>query len=277
VIFAPSANVTPLSKFESSCFESKHFDHSNNLTAVLKTRGIIFRTVKYGETSIIADIFTEEKGLQSFIAGNVRSAKSAMSYSLFQPMQVVEMVSYFREDKKVLNRLKEVRLSIHFQHIPFDVKRGAVVLFMAEVLRKCIREQEEEGSLFQFLVETLELLDQKESPIALIPTFFLAQLTEWLGFKPSGYAPADGQTIRFDLKEGITVLDHDPLRDTINPETTQAFFALIEANHQSLKTVALDGNQRKLVLDALLKYYRYHIDGFDQLNAHEVLNTVFHG
>ncbi|MBK6993414.1 MAG: recombination protein O N-terminal domain-containing protein [Lewinellaceae bacterium] len=28
---------------------------------------MVFRTVKYGETSVIADIFTEEKGLCSFI------------------------------------------------------------------------------------------------------------------------------------------------------------------------------------------------------------------
>ena len=28
---------------------------------LIKTRGIVFRVVKYGETSVIADIFTEEK------------------------------------------------------------------------------------------------------------------------------------------------------------------------------------------------------------------------
>lgn len=35
----------------------------------IKTRGIVFRSVKYGESSVIADIFTEEKGLHTFIAG----------------------------------------------------------------------------------------------------------------------------------------------------------------------------------------------------------------
>ena len=65
---------------------------------MLKTKGIVFRTVKYGETSVITDIFTEEKGLHTFIGGGVRSAKARMPYSLFQPMMVVELVAYYKDD-----------------------------------------------------------------------------------------------------------------------------------------------------------------------------------
>ena len=53
---------------------------------LIKTRGIVFRAVKYGETSVIADIFTEEKGLCSFIGGGVRSARARMPFNLFQSM-----------------------------------------------------------------------------------------------------------------------------------------------------------------------------------------------
>ncbi|MCY7330621.1 MAG: recombination protein O N-terminal domain-containing protein, partial [Saprospiraceae bacterium] len=96
---------------------------------ILKTRGIVFRTVKYGETSVIADIFTEEKGLHTFIGGSVRTARARMSFSLFQPMTVVDAVAYFRDEPNALNRLKELRADQVFRAIPFDIRRGAIALF----------------------------------------------------------------------------------------------------------------------------------------------------
>jgi DNA repair protein RecO (recombination protein O) len=245
---------------------------------VLHTRGIVFRTVKYGETSIIVDIYTEEKGLQSFIAGNVRSAKSQMSFSLFQPMQVLEIVSYYREGDQVLHRLKEARMSQYFDHIPFDVKRGAVVLFMAEVLRKCIREAQADSGLFHFLIDTLTFLDTPEAPLAVMPAWFLAQLTDWFGFMPSeDEIPADGQLAYFDLRDGALVLTPDPLSDQLAPDLAQCLFSLLKTDTSRLAQLQLTASQRKALLNGLLKYYAYHIDKFGQVNAHEVLNTVFHG
>ena len=40
---------------------------------IIKTRGIILRTVKYSETSVIADIFTEGAGLRSYIISGMRA------------------------------------------------------------------------------------------------------------------------------------------------------------------------------------------------------------
>ena len=42
---------------------------------LIKTAGIIFQTKKYSESSLIADIYTEEKGLRSYIISGVRSKK----------------------------------------------------------------------------------------------------------------------------------------------------------------------------------------------------------
>ena len=106
---------------------------------LLETIGIVFRTVKYGETSVIADIFTEEKGLHTFIGGGVRSARARMPFNLFQPMMVVDLVAYYRDDPNAMNRLKELRAGEVWQAIPFDIRRGAVALFMAEICRKSIQ------------------------------------------------------------------------------------------------------------------------------------------
>jgi len=169
---------------------------------ILKTRGIVFRTVKYGETSVIADIFTEEKGLHTFIGGSVRTARARMSFSLFQPMTVVDAVAYFRDEPNALNRLKELRADEVFRAIPFDIRRGAIALFMAEICRKSIQESEENRDLFRFLLENLLWLDATPHPIANLHLHFLLALSGYLGFQPQTEL-AFGQESFFDLKEGI--------------------------------------------------------------------------
>ena len=41
-----------------------------------KTRGIVFKTTDYGESSVIVQIFTEKFGLQSYIINAVKKPKA---------------------------------------------------------------------------------------------------------------------------------------------------------------------------------------------------------
>lgn len=41
---------------------------------IYSTKGIVLRTIKYGETSVIASIFTESFGVQSYIVNGVRTS-----------------------------------------------------------------------------------------------------------------------------------------------------------------------------------------------------------
>ena len=51
-----------------------------------KTKGIVLRTVKYGETSLVVTMFTELFGVQTYMVNNVRTSKQASSKANhFQP------------------------------------------------------------------------------------------------------------------------------------------------------------------------------------------------
>ena len=240
---------------------------------LLKTRGIVFRTLKYGETSVIADIFTEEKGLHTFIGGNVRTAKARMSYSLFQPMTVVDAVAYFRDEPNALNRLKELRADEIFQAIPFDIRRGAVALFMAEICRKSIQETEENRELFQFLLDNLHWLDTTPQPIANLHLHFLLGLSGYLGFQPQTEL-ALGQESFFDLREGV----FSPVPPVhllyLEPTQTQQILDLLEVPLEECHTVALTRAERKALLQRLLQFYQLHVTGFTEINTPEILEMV---
>ena len=70
---------------------------------VHKTKGIVLRRVKYGETSLIVSIYTELFGLQSYLINGVRtsSAKGSGKANLFQPTAILEMVVMNHNSKPI--------------------------------------------------------------------------------------------------------------------------------------------------------------------------------
>ena len=60
-----------------------------------KTLGIVLRTLKYNDTSFIADIYTEVAGRASFMVKIPRSRKTAVKSVLFQPLALVELEADF--------------------------------------------------------------------------------------------------------------------------------------------------------------------------------------
>ncbi len=238
---------------------------------LLKTRGIIFRTIKYSETSIIADIFTEEKGLNSFIISGVRNPKSKVGSGLFQVMSLVDLVAYFKEDGK-LNRIKEVRPAHVYQSIPFQIEKMAVGMFMAEVCQKSIKTAEENQQFFKFLMDSFMLLDETKNSVANYHLTFMMGLTHFLGFLPNGKYST--QTPYFDLKEG-TFEEVVPIHPNfLNQEDSKYFGVILKANLAEAHFIKLSREERRTLLNNLLNFFKYHIDDFGEVQTHKIFETV---
>jgi DNA repair protein RecO (recombination protein O) len=240
---------------------------------LLKTRGIVLRTVKYGETSVITDLFTEEKGVHTFIGGSVRTARSRMPFSLFQPMSVIDIVAYYREGEGIMHRLKEARAAEIFTRIPFDVRHGAVAMFMAEICRKCLHESDENRDLFEFVLQYLFWLDRTETPIANIHLHFLLHLSGHLGFQPVA-EDAEGEMF-FDLKEGVFEAVPPVHGQYMGVEQTRDVLQLLEMPLEMCHEVPMTRAARKELLRHLLQFYQRHIPAFGEVHTPEVLEMVF--
>lgn len=116
---------------------------------VHKTKGIILRSVKFGETSVIVTILTELFGLQSYLVNGVRtsSLKGSSKIALFQPSAMLDLIIYHQESKN-LQRLKEYSWNHLYQNIFSDVVTNAIALFMIELLQKCLKQPEPNPELF---------------------------------------------------------------------------------------------------------------------------------
>ncbi len=237
---------------------------------LIKTRGIILRSIKYSETSIISDIYTEEKGLRSYIISGVRKKNARISPSLLQVMTLVEIVAYHRDDKE-LCRIKEIKTAEVYSSIPFDFLKGSLGLFIAELAQKTIQEAEENQALFNFLFDTFLHLDKTPHSIANLHLHFMLTFSTFLGFRPDGkYSELSPL---FDLKEGIFTKQVNHVY-FLKPTISQILDQLLNSTAQNSHLIKLSKANRKLLLTQLINYYRLHIENLPTINAHTILQEV---
>ena len=238
---------------------------------LIKTKGIVLRTKKYSETSVIADVFTEMKGLRSYIVSGVRTQNAKMSASLLQIMTPLEIVAYHRDDRD-LTRLKEVKAFRVFHSIPFNIKKGAVGMFMTEIARKTIRGHEEHPELFNFLLDTFIFLDETTQPFANLHLHFMLLLTEHLGFLPgSEYSE---ETPFFDLQEGVFTDLQPDHPHWLSPHFGEKIYQLLKSPREKCHEISFSRDERKYLLNQILNFYRLHIENFPVIYSHQVLEEV---
>jgi len=240
-----------------------------------KTKGIVLRTVKYGETSIIVTMFTELFGVQSYLVNGVRTStkKGTGKASLFQPSAILDLVVYHNELKH-LNRIKEFKWSVIYQHILSDVPKNAVALFMVELLTKSLKQPEGNPDLFHFTEDCFLQLDQSNNAMmANLPLFFALHLTHFFGFRMvDDYSPENSF---LDMNEGCFVKEqpHHPhfLEDKQAAVTSQ----LLKVMHpEELEDIKLHHDFRRNLLQLYETYYALHIPDFGTMKSLPVLREM---
>lgn len=233
--------------------------------------GIIFRTIKYSETSIICDIYTKEKGLRSFIVSGVRSSKAGSKAAIYRHLNIVDIVTYDTENEK-LARIKEISLHHHFQKINTDVIISSMAIFILEVCRNAIKEKESNPDLYHFIQEWLIYLDS-ENPISPVThLLFMAELSTWLGFGPMDNH--SGKTPYFDMMEGIFCDYHGGSEYILDGDDSIILYKLCQSDRTTIKEIKLLKMERDRLTDNLLRFYKLHIPGFRDLNSVDVLRSV---
>ncbi len=235
-----------------------------------RTKGIVFRKLNYGETSLIVDLFTEEHGLMSYIIGGVRQARARTGSSLLQPMAIVEVVAYHSERQK-LHRIREAEAAYVFENIPGDVRKNAIILFMAELCSKVIRETERHTALYQLIEHAVTSLDQAKDHFADAHLLFMIRLADELGFGPEELQ--GDATDCFDLLEGRFVSTL-PAHQYYTTDTALFNSYLLAARSEDAPAMTSDRAIRNQVLDILLLYYQLHLDKMPEMHAHKVLREV---
>lgn len=235
------------------------------------TEGIVFKALKYSESSLILDIYTIDKGLRSYIVSGVRGKKPKISPGIVQPMQQVYLTAYDKPAEK-LSRIKEVKLSKVYAQIPVDVRRSMVAVFMIDLARTCIREPEAAPDLYRFIADQLEALDQLPlDRISYIPLYFALGLSTFLGFPPlDNYEETQPY---FDLVQGR--FSQELSIDYGLDEHMSLLLSQLQSGLATRAPLSFSKAERAALLDRLMTFYQLQYEAFKPLKSLEILKTIF--
>ena len=237
-----------------------------------KTDGILLDHTRYGESNAIVHIFTKELGTKSYMVNGVLGKKKGDKIILLQPLNILELEVYNKENKEI-QRIKEFKLIRHQERIPYIQERRAQTFFITEMLSQILRNENSNKPLYDFIENAVLFLDSDRVGIENYHLFFLFQLSSFLGFLPNG----QNATIfpYFDLREGSFV-SKEPLHPFFfTPELSKIFSRFFIINNENLPQLAMNVNERKMLLKTIVSFYEFHFPNRLKLNSLDVLRNLF--
>ena len=271
-------------------------------------RGIVLRTVRYGDTSLIVDLFTESHGRMSFMASTLRAKRSVRSVSFWQPLSMVEFSAELLPNGGKLPRPSDVRTYYNYIDLPFSPIKSTLALFLAEFLSAALREEKENTPLYRYIESSLQWLDLADSPasIANFHLAFLMHLSRFIGIYPNldvsgnlnpnpplsavnsplstvhfqlstlNCQPSTvNSQLYFDLLAG-TYCDRQPSHaHFLRNEEARVLPVLFRMNYPTMHLFRLSRRERQRILHVLNEYYRLHVPGFPELKSLEILQELF--
>ncbi|MFD2743380.1 MULTISPECIES: DNA repair protein RecO [Sphingobacterium] len=236
---------------------------------ILRTQGIALKLTDYSENSLVAQIFTRDHGLQSYLVQGAKKPKAKISLAILQPFHLLDMLVYHK-DTNQLQRVKEARQYPVLRDIPLNIVKSSIALFLNEVLYKVLRHQNPDPNVFQYIADSIQWLDRSSAKLGNFHLLFLIGLSKHLGFYPSNASKE-----YLDLAEGIFTNSLPAHAHFIAEPYTSIFRVLMNSTYDSMQQANMSKDERKYLLEKTLDLYRLHTENFGEVRSLFVLEEIF--
>ncbi len=218
-----------------------------------KTQGIVLHTIKYGDTSIISHIYTRDFGRQSYMVNGVRNKKSKFHYNNFQPLTLLSLATDHKQHREI-QRIKDLKIAQPFHHIQSDIIKNTIALFTGELLYRSLHDTESNHALFDYTASAIQILDYCNEGCVNFHLIFMVHFTRFLGIFPQNNIELD----RFQPRESPLKL-HELLTFSLN----------------DLSRLKITNNERNMLINAMVDYYQYHLEGMGKISSLSILREIF--
>lgn len=233
-----------------------------------KTRAIVIQSIRYGDSSLIVKMLTEEYGMQSYMVKGVFGSKSKFRPALFQNMTLLDIVA--TSGKASLSFLKEISLAHNYNDILFNIKKSSIILFISELLSKSLPEAETDKALFNYVYDALIRLDAAESNYANFPLVFAMRVCHYLGFSPN--IESYREDYYFDIFDGKFTKNQNILYP-IDNELSKDFYHICSQDINQIN-ININNKKRRQLLEIVVYYIKLHVDNVKEIQSYEILREV---
>lgn len=237
---------------------------------IVKSKAIVFSAIKYSEADLIVCCFTEIAGIKTYLLRNIlKSKRGKLKASYFQPLTLLD-IEASHKNKGTLESIREASVRVPYQSLHTDMVKTGLVMFLSEMLKTCIREEEANPELYDFLENAILWLDANDE-VANFHIYFLLRLSYYLGFYPDA---SNSELSYFNMMEGNFERSNSSIYSMEGPvvENLKLFFNVPMDNSNSIK---LSKPLRVQLLNLILTYYQLHVQGYQKPKSLAVLNQLF--
>lgn len=237
---------------------------------LVKTRAIVFSSLKFGEADLITTCYTETDGIKSYMLKNIlKNKRSAIKPSFFQPLSQLVLVANHK-NKGHLEYLKEAKIDTFYHTLHTNVLKSGIAVFLSEILKNTIKEEQPNPHLYQFLKQSFDYLDNTDK-FSNFHIGFLLKLSAYLGFSPDS-------TFKiypwFNLMNGTFEQTKSDIYSVDGP-AVMLLKKFLDASYETTAEVGLTRNERQELLNLIIAYYQLHIQDFKKPKSLSVLHQIF--
>jgi len=234
----------------------------------LTSQGIVIQTIRYSDSKLIIKLLCNDIGYKSCIIRTSKHPRNSILH-LFQPLRIIEFETDFQEVNKFIS-IKTPRLATPLHNLTTDASKMAMILFMNEVLAKTLADDYANNALFNFLKNSIILLDDAIDAKN-FHLWWLVEITRHYGFYPN---KEEGSF--FDLREGTFTHLTPPHAYYLPPQASSNLHKLLDLEWPQAQIIELHSSIRNELLHALVLYLKLHLDNLREIKSLDVLHAVFH-
>lgn len=237
-----------------------------------KLQAIVINVIKYNDRNNIARLYTLERGLLPVLVRQGTTAQSRSRNAMFTPLSQIEVVANIRHGRD-LSLITDVRRTALTMSVNSDPVKIAIAMFISELLSRSIIEEEPNEGLFYFLQHSIDYLDNLERGVANFHICFLFALGHFLGIHPDTNSYSDG--FWFDMEDGVFTRGMPAGHRYLKPDDAKALHLVSRMTYRNMHLFRFSREQRDLLLETTLNYYRLHQSSLGSLRSLDVLKQLF--
>ena len=237
-----------------------------------KIEGIILNVRKYNDRNCIVTLYTRNHGRLAFITPLSSGKASNARRARLQPLALIATEINYKAGAD-LQRLGAFLSPEIWCDIYFHPLKRILVLFISEFLYHLLNATMPDPLLFDFLVNSIRLLDSMKVGIAEFHIPLLVALLSFSGIQPNIEDYLPGKV--FDFNSGSFLFPDETNGPVINPREARYVKTIVRLNFNNIKRLRLTNANRRQILYGILNYFSYHFPGISSLKSPEVLREIF--
>jgi len=232
---------------------------------------IVLHSVKFGDSSIIVSALTGDRGREGLMLRGIGKSRQRSLLAHLHPLSILE-VEINPSRKGTLSYLTDFRPKHQLHSLRSNIIKSNIALFICETVNKTVTESQKDTRLYEFLRDSILLLDSLEESYSNYHLIFIVRLASLIGFHPEdNYSSINNL---FDIEKAMFVPRGYKSDNSMQEEESEILHLILSNSTEDSLKIKLSGERRFSFIVGFIKYLEHHLDYRLNLKSHIVLNEI---